>query len=41
MTKDPVCGMEVDEAKACKATFDKDPAKYVGKQDKRPGAPHH
>jgi YHS domain-containing protein len=30
MTKDPVCGMEVDEANACKATFDKDPAKYVG-----------
>ena len=33
--------MEVDEAKACKATFDKDPAKHVGRQDKRPGAPHH
>ncbi len=58
MTKDPVCGMEADEAKAvarsvyfgttysfcakaCKATFDKDPAKYVGKQARRPGVPHH
>jgi Cu+-exporting ATPase len=46
MTKDPVCGMSVDEKKAagttvvegktyyfcstgCKATFEKDPAKYV------------
>jgi YHS domain-containing protein len=46
MTKDPVCGMEVDESKAaatsdykgqtyffcakgCKATFDKEPEKYL------------
>lgn len=46
MTKDPVCGMSIDEKKAaatvvfegktyrfcssgCKATFDKDPAKYA------------
>jgi YHS domain-containing protein len=45
MTKDPVCGMNIDETKAitaqhgaktyyfcsqaCKATFEKDPAKYV------------
>ncbi|HKY88350.1 MAG: YHS domain-containing protein [Candidatus Rokubacteria bacterium RIFCSPHIGHO2_12_FULL_73_22] len=47
MTKDPVCGMAVDETKAgatvthegktyyfcaagCKATFEKDPKKYLG-----------
>jgi len=46
MTKDPVCGMDIDERKAagssqhqgktyhfcsagCKATFDKEPAKYA------------
>ena len=46
MTKDPVCGMSIDEKKAaatvvvqgktyhfcssgCRATFDKDPAKYA------------
>ena len=28
-------------AKACKATFDKDPVKYVGKKEKGPGASHH
>ena len=50
MTKDPVCGMDVDPKTAagkseykgetyyfcspgCKKTFDKDPEKYVGKQD--------
>ncbi|MBI3962255.1 MAG: YHS domain-containing protein [Deinococcus sp.] len=49
MTKDPVCGMRVDEKKAagkseykgqmyyfcslgCKATFDKEPQKYMGKK---------
>jgi YHS domain-containing protein len=49
MAKDPVCGMEVEEAKAaakteymgvtyyfcapgCKAAFDRDPEKYVGKE---------
>lgn len=48
MAKDPVCGMNVDEAKAaatvqhggktyyfcssgCKATFERDPAKYATK----------
>ncbi len=48
MTKDPVCGMSVDEktakfksdymgkayyfcSQSCKATFDKNPAKYSGK----------
>ena len=58
MTKDPVCGMEVGEAKAtatsvyhgaayyfcgkaCKATFDKDPVKYVGKKGEGHGASHN
>ncbi|MFQ5846905.1 MAG: YHS domain-containing protein [Candidatus Methylomirabilales bacterium] len=58
MTKDPVCGMEVEEAKAaatsdyqgltyyfcakgCKATFDKNPEKYVGKTEEGHGASCH
>lgn len=58
MAKDPVCGMEVDQAKAaatsvhqgttyyfcakaCKTTFDKDPAKYVAKMEGGHAASHH
>ncbi len=58
MARDPVCGMEVEEAKAaatsvyegqtyyfcspgCKAAFDKDPQKYVGKAPSEAhGGPH-
>ncbi len=56
MSKDPVCGMQVDESTAagkseyrgttyhfcsssCKERFDKDPEKFVGKQEEQKDSP--